>query len=250
MTNNPNLLPFPVGDAGSRAAALTLVSHDLCPYVQRAAIALAEKGVPFRRIYVDLADKPAWFVALSPLGKVPLLHVAGSGGDAAVIFESAVILEYLEDTQAVPLHPAEPLDRARHRAWIEFGSAILAAIGRFYSARVDDELTEAAERLAGLFRRLEDEFGEGPWFAGADFSLVDAVYAPIFRYFDTFDRVGDFGILADKPKLAAWRTRLAERPSVRDAVKADYPDLLWDFIARRDSALSARLVSRERKVAV
>ncbi|MGD9883263.1 MAG: glutathione S-transferase family protein, partial [Reyranella sp.] len=56
---------------------LTLVSFDLCPYVQRAAIALAEKGVPFERRTVDLADKPDWFKAMSPLGKVPLLQVDG-----------------------------------------------------------------------------------------------------------------------------------------------------------------------------
>lgn len=73
---------------------LTLVSFDLCPYVQRAAIALAEKGVPFERRTVDLADKPGWFRAISPLGKVPLLQV----GDA-VLFESAVIVEYLDDTE-------------------------------------------------------------------------------------------------------------------------------------------------------
>ncbi|TGU31135.1 glutathione S-transferase family protein, partial [bacterium M00.F.Ca.ET.152.01.1.1] len=54
---------------------LTLVSHHLCPYVQRAAIALAEKAVPFERVNVDLADKPDWFRAISPLGKVPLLRV-------------------------------------------------------------------------------------------------------------------------------------------------------------------------------
>ena len=250
MSETPKIAPFPAGEAGGETAALTLVSHDLCPYVQRAAIALSEKGVAFRRVYVDLADKPAWFAALSPLGKVPLLHVAGPDGDTSVIFESAVILEYLEDTQAVPLHPSDPLDRARHRSWIEFGSAILAAIGRFYSAQSEDELAEAAGRLSGLFLRVETELGEGPWFAGADFSLVDAVFAPIFRYFDTFDRIGDFGVLADKPKLTAWRSRLADRPSVRDAVNADYPDLLWDFIARRNSALSARLPSQERKLAV
>jgi len=70
---------------------LTLVSFDLCPYVQRAAIALAEKGVPFERRDVDLANKPDWFEAISPLGKVPLLQV-----DDEVLFESAVIVEYLE----------------------------------------------------------------------------------------------------------------------------------------------------------
>src|SRR6185295_20138660 len=79
---------------------LTLVSHRLCPYVQRAAIALAEKGVPFTRRDVDLANKPDWFKAISPLGKVPLLQV-----DNEVLFESAVIVEYLEETQAPALHP-------------------------------------------------------------------------------------------------------------------------------------------------
>ncbi|MDH3236478.1 MAG: glutathione S-transferase N-terminal domain-containing protein, partial [Alphaproteobacteria bacterium] len=73
---------------------LTLVSHHLCPYVQRAAIALAEKAVEFERIYIDLANKPDWFRALSPLGKVPVLKV-----DDRALFESAVILEYLEETQ-------------------------------------------------------------------------------------------------------------------------------------------------------
>lgn len=91
--------------------ALTLVSHPLCPYVQRIAVSLVEKGVPFERIDVDLARKPGWFLALSPLGRTPVLRV----GDRA-IFESAVILEYLEETQPHPLHPADPLARAEHRA--------------------------------------------------------------------------------------------------------------------------------------
>src|ERR1700682_5290501 len=104
-------------------APLILISHDLCPYVQRAVIALAEKGVAFERIDIDLADKPDWFKAISPLGKIPLLRVG-----EAVIFESAVIVEYLEETQPNPLHPADPLQRARHRAAIEFASAILSDI--------------------------------------------------------------------------------------------------------------------------
>jgi glutathione S-transferase len=52
---------------------LTLISHKLCPYVQRAVIALTEKGVPFERIDIDLANKPDWFLKISPLGKVPVL---------------------------------------------------------------------------------------------------------------------------------------------------------------------------------
>jgi glutathione S-transferase len=93
------------------AALLKLISHKLCPYVQRAVIALTARGVAFERIDIDLASKPDWFPAISPLGKTPVLLV----GDTA-IFESAVILEYLEETQPYQLHPADPLGRAEHRA--------------------------------------------------------------------------------------------------------------------------------------
>jgi glutathione S-transferase len=212
--------------------SLTLVSHHLCPYVQRAAISLAEKAVPFDRIHVDLADKPAWFLDLSPLGKTPVLKV----GDRA-IFESAVILEYLEETRPHPLHPADALRRAEHRAWIEFGSAVLSDIAGLYSATDQAAFAAKADALATKFARLESHLGPGSWFDG-DFSLVDAVFGPVFRYFDVFDRIGEFGALTGKPKVAAWRKALAARPSIRHAVGADYVSRLEKFLAARPSHLS------------
>jgi len=215
------------------AAPLKLISHKLCPYVQRAVIALTEKGVAFERIDVDLANKPDWFLAISPLGKTPVLQV----GDTA-IFESAVILEYLEETQPKPLHPADPLRRAEHRAWIEFGSAALNDIAGLYGAPNDLAFQSKTIQLEQRFARLETRVLASPWFDGENFSLVDAVFGPVFRYFDVFDEIGDFGILAKKPKLAQWRKSLAERPSVRAAVSPEYPALLRDFLKRRNSWIS------------
>jgi glutathione S-transferase len=214
------------------AVPLKLISHKLCPYVQRAVIALAEKGVPFERTDIDLANKPDWFLKVSPLGKTPVLLV----GDHA-IFESAVILEYLEETQANPLHPADALRRAEHRSFIEFGSAILNDIAGLYAASDEAAFTARALQLKQRFERLEARL-VGPWFDGETFSLVDAVFGPVFRYFDVFDEIGDFGILGAKPKVARWRQNLAARASVRSAVSADYPALLRDFIDRRRSYLS------------
>jgi glutathione S-transferase len=215
-------------------ARLKLVSHRLCPYVQRAAIALAEKSTDFERVYVDLAAKPAWFTSMSPLGKVPLLEVGGR-----TIFESAVILEYLEDTIAPALHPADPLQRAEHRSWIEFGSAILNDIAGLYNAADAASFVAKRDGLASRFARLEQRLAAAPWFDGEDFSLVDAVFAPVFRYFDAFDRLGIAGILDNRPKLARWRASLAGRPSVIGAVAADYPERLLAFLAARDSHISA-----------
>jgi glutathione S-transferase len=211
-----------------------LVSHRLCPYVQRAAILLAEKGVQFERRDVDLANKPAWFLAISPLGKTPVLLV-----DGVAIFESAVICEYLEDTLAPRLHPADALDRARHRSWIEFGSAVLGAIGAFYNAPDGDALAARARDLRAKFGHIEATLGSGPYFAGAGFSVVDAVFGPVFRYFDVFDAVRDFQVFDGLPKVQAWRTALAGRASVKNAVSGDYERLLLDFIVARGSALSS-----------
>jgi glutathione S-transferase len=215
------------------AARLRLISHKLCPYVQRAVIALTEKGVPFERIDVDLANKPGWFLAISPLGKTPVLQV----GDTA-IFESAVILEYLEESQPKPLHPADPLRRAEHRAWIEFSSAVLNDIAGFYTAADEAAFKARTAQLEQKFARLEARVVASSWFDGENFSLVDAVFGPVFRYFDVFDEIGDFGILAGKPKLARWRVSLAARPSVKSAVSAEYPALLRDFLIRRNSRIS------------
>jgi len=224
-------------------AALKLISHKLCPYVQRAVIALTEKGIAFERIDIDLSNKPDWFLKISPLGKTPVLVV----GDKA-IFESAVILEYLEETQASPLHPAEALVRAEHRGWIEFGSTVLNDIAGFYAAKDEATFKAKAAQLDQRFARLEERVVAAPWFDGEKFSLVDAVFGPVFRYFDVFDEIGDFGILSGKPKLAQWRKNLAARPSVRGAVSADYPALLRDFIDRRQSWLS-QLQADKRKAA-
>ncbi len=220
------------------APSLTLVSHHLCPYVQRAAIALLEKDVPFERVMIDLANKPKWFLAVSPLGKVPLLRVSRPDGGDVVLFESNVICEYIEETQADPkLHPADPLERAQHRAWMEFGSTILADLWGFETTQ-DPAVYEAKRAaVAAKFVRVEAALGEGPYFAGGRFSLVDAVFAPIFRYFDVFDTIADTGVFAGTPKVSAWRTALFERASVRNAVGPDYPERLRAFLVRHDAHL-------------
>lgn len=213
---------------------LTLISHNLCPYVQRAVISLTEKSVPFDRIDVDLANKPDWFKAISPLGKTPVLMV----GDRA-IFESAVILEYLEETQPAPLHPENPLTRAEHRSWIEFTSSVLNEIWGLYVAPDARAFEEKARVLGTKFSQLEGRLDPiGPYFDGLRFSLVDAVSGPMFRYFDAFDKIGDFGVLSDKPRILAWRETLAARASVKMAVNEDYAQKLWAFLLARNSHIS------------
>ncbi len=217
-----------------------LISHALCPYVQRVAIALGERGIAFERVDIDLANKPDWFLALSPLGKVPLLQV----GDK-VLFESAVILEFLEDTLPQKLHPSDPLERAEHRGWMEFGSAVLNAIAGLYSAADAEAYGSKAADLRSRLERLEQALGDGPWFAGHSFSLVDAVYAPVFRYFDVFAAEGLGNPASGLPRISPWRQNLMARSSVMKAVSEDYPQRLADFLRARNSPMSRLLLQKK-----
>lgn len=212
---------------------LKLVSHHLCPYVQRAVITLLEKEIPHQRTYIDLSNKPDWFRQISPLGKVPLLKV----GDE-VLFESAVICEYLDEITPGSLHPTDPLAKAKHRAWIEFGSSILNTIAGFYNAATEEAFEQKRRDLVDKFAWVERHWQGNGYFAGDRFLLVDAVYGPIFRYFDVFDAIADFKVFVNTPNVRGWRQALQARSSIQQAVTGDYPERLLMFLIQRHSYLS------------
>src|SRR5579863_5589346 len=93
-----------------------LISFKTCPWVQRAAIVLREKNVEFEFVHISADNRPDWFKAISPHGKVPVLRIA----DGTALFESNAIAEYLDETIAPRLHPADPVQRAINRAWTDF----------------------------------------------------------------------------------------------------------------------------------
>lgn len=190
--------------------SLKLISFSLCPFVQRACISLQERGVEYDVTYIDLANKPAWFLELSPTGKVPLLLVEGK-----VVFESQVIAEYLDETHPPSLHPAEPLERARHRSWIEFSSS-LGGPGWLIQASADaEQVAQQVEEANAALARLEPEV-VGPFFSGDDFSLVDAAVAPMLQRLHWAHEIApELGLFAPTPRVLAWTETLLARPSVQ-----------------------------------
>lgn len=216
---------------------LELISNELCPYTQRAAILLAEKGIAFERRYLDLAAKPDWFLALSPLGKVPLLRVA-----EGVVFETVAICEYIEEAlPGRPLLAGSALARAQQRSWAEFASACIADVFGLYMAADAAAFERQRGVLATRFAALERALGDSTWFAGAEFGLVDAAFAPLFRLFESFDRIADFGCFDGLRRLPAYRGRLAARASVQAAVLPDYAERFERYLAGCASYLAARV---------
>lgn len=214
--------------------SLKLISHNLCPYVQRSIITLGEKQIPHQRIYIDLGEKPDWFTEISPTGKVPLLLV----DEKHVIFESAVICEFLNEITPESLHPEDPIEKAKHRAWSEFASQVLNDIAKLYNAKTSEDYSIQANELSTKFRRLQNAVTL-PYFSGQQFMMVDAAFAPVFRYFDTLDALLPQNVFHGCEKVTAWREALLKRPSVEKAVAPDYSKNLESFLIKRNSFISS-----------
>ena len=207
---------------------LELVSFKLCPFVQRSVITLNYKNLPFEIRYIDLQDPPEWFKEISPFGKVPVLQV----DDDMVLFESAIINEFIDDVTPHSLKPSDPLVLARNRGWIEFGSNSIFDMVKIFSSQDEKEYKEAVETALKNLARVEKEAGEGPWFNGEDFSLVDCAYAPLFMRYQLLNARHRLFDEQDFPRLSEWAKDLLELDAVKTSVVEDFPELFYKHVQK------------------
>lgn len=209
---------------------LELISFPICPFVQRSVITLLEKDADYQVTYIDLANKPDWFLALNPMGKVPVLRV----DDEHVIFESAVINEFVNEVTPGDLHPQDPVTKARDRAWIAFAETLLFDQYRLMMAGDAKAFEDAWHDTEGRLARLEAAV-TGPLWSGEAFSLVDSAVAPLLQRYDLVDRIMGLPDYADFPNLQGWWAALHERPSVPGSVPGDFEDQVRTYFREKDS---------------
>jgi len=199
--------------------ALTLVSFDACPFVQRAAIMLEEQGREYDLKYIDLANRPEWFWKISPLGKVPVLEV-----DGEPIFESVAILEYLDETaESGRLLPENPVTRAKQRMWIIYIGNIMSKAWQLQAAPDEARVRELTKEIRGHFADLTKNLtGDGPLWGGQAYTMVDAAIAPILQRLAWAEKLEPtLGLFDDMPKMRAWRDALLARPSTTASIVPD-----------------------------
>ena len=212
---------------------IELISFDLCPFVQRSVITLLEKDIPFRRTNIDLANKPDWFLQISPLGKVPVLHIDGN-----TLFESAVINEYLDEITPPSMHPQDALQKAMNRAWIEFGSELSNLSFRMLTTQDNSELESAFKTLRERLTFLDRNLDATPFFNGAAFSLIDAAYAPVFiRLEYLLKHLTGAVVPPDCARVMAWSAAILARPSVQGSIIEGFTELATERFQKRGGAL-------------
>ena len=197
------------------ASKIMLCSFKTCPWVQRAAIVLRAKNIEYNITYIDRHNRPDWFLKISPHAKVPVLRI----GDNDALFESNDIAEYLDETAVPQLHPADPLTRARNRAWTDYVPTFASAISTTAYSDSEEEFTKKSAKIAEVFGKLDEALtkrgNSGPYFNGPKLSLVDAAYAPFLQRYTFMDHLRPLGILEKFPHLKAWRDALLAAPAVK-----------------------------------
>ena len=195
-------------------------------------IVLRAKQVDFDVTYINLSDKPDWFLKISPHGKVPVLSV-----DERPLFESNAIAEYLDEMVEPRLHPADPIKRARNRAWTDFVPDFSSGLSAIYWTKAKEEIPEklevAVKRVAKVEEALANERdGSGPYFNDDKLCLVDAAYAPFLQRFAFVEARLNTGLLGDFPLVQAWSDALLANDKVIGSVPANFED---EFIASMHS---------------
>ena len=219
---------------------LELISSDRCPFVQRSVVALEEKKVPYELIILDPYDPPEWFSKISPLGKVPVLRI----DDDAVLFESAVINEFLDESTPGQLHPEQPLQRALNRSWIEFGGGMLSDTFKLMTVKSEAEFNAVIDNLRASLQRISDQLdADGPFFNGPDFSLVDAAYAPLFVRLGILHELIDLDVTGGMEKIARWEAALVAQPSVKVLFTPILKTRFTELMAEKNAWAHSRLAS-------
>ena len=157
-----------------------------------------------------------------------------NGGES--IFESAVINEFVSEINPPVLHPTDLVDKARNRAWIEYGSGMFGNNYQLRNAKTVEDFQTIRAKLIDQISKVEDQIADdGPFFNGEEFSLIDSSYAPFFKHLDLVNQIHDTGVFDNAPKMKRWSDALLSMEAVKKSVVEDFDELFYASLARSGS---------------
>ena len=219
---------------------LELISFKLCPFAQRAIIILNTQKIDFEITYINPMDPPDWFKAISPTGQVPLLKV-----DDQIVFESSVITEFINDISSTSIHPEDVITKANNRSWIAFSSSIFDDLFGLVTGD-EDKFNASKTSLFAKLEKLEKAKGDGTFFNGESFNMIDAALAPIFMRLAWMNEFTDNALsISEFKTLSAWSDAILAVKEVQASVIDGIDDVYYSNIEGREGYLSTLLVDEE-----
>ena len=219
---------------------MKLVTKPGCPFAERTRVVLAWLELDHVVVEIDVENKPDWFKALSPLGKVPLLLHKGEA-----LFESTAINEYLIECFGLDsgLIPKDPVERAKMRAWIQFDeTALVPAFYRLFQT-ADEFVPQRRSAFLARLRVLAEHLGRnGPFILGTSPSLADISLHTHMSRVPVLEAERGLVLGEEFAALETWRAAMMKLPVVRQTTIsfAEMNEDLAPYIANIASGSTAR----------
>lgn len=205
---------------------IKIISFKICPFVQRVTALLEAKKMPYELEFIQLTDKPQWFLDLSPTGQVPLL-VTESG---EALFESDAIVEYIEEISEPLEAGITPEQRAKDRAWSYQGSKLYLPQCSTMRSGDQETLLERSENLTKAFEKVEKALApEGNYFKGRQLSNVDIAWLPILHRAHIIKEHTGHDFLKQFPKMQNWQKTIMASGLAEASVADDFEKYFTDF---------------------
>ncbi len=213
---------------------IELISFRLCPFVMRTQITGLEKGVEFKTTYIDLQNKPKWFLEQSPTGAVPAVKI-----DGYFIFESAVICDLIDELTSGTLYPADPLEKFHNKSWINFASDLLFKQFASFTALEEAEFEEKVGEMLALMQVLENKISDKPFWNGEQFGIIDASYAPLLHRFQLINEEFNIDYLLEFPKIKYWTDSILKKDSVQRICNDKFESEYLSYLAKQKAYLAS-----------
>ena len=205
---------------------MKIVSFKICPFVQRVTALLETKGVDYDIEYIDLSNKPQWFLDISPNAQVPILIA----DDDRVLFESDAIVEYIDEVVGEPTLSQDPVTKSQDRAWSYLASKNYLV--QCSSQRSADEATlnERVGKISKAFDKIAGRLAEGGKFAHGDqMGAIDIAWLPILHRAAIISQHSGYDYLKDHPILQDWQAAVLATGIPEKSVPEDFEERFTSF---------------------
>ncbi|GLO63559.1 glutathione S-transferase [Vibrio sp. MACH09] len=205
---------------------LKVISFKICPFVQRVTAALEAKNLPYQIEYINLKDKPQWFLEISPNGQVPIVTTE----NGTVLFESDAIIEYIEDEYGPLEQRVSNEQRAIDRAWSYFGSKNYLPQCGTMSSKDKDTFQQRETKLRTVFEKVEKQLTNDSMFFKSDvISNVDIAWLPLLHRAAIVKQHTGFDFLCGLPNAQTWQQNLLDTGLADRSVSSDFIEKFSDF---------------------
>ena len=216
---------------------MKVVSFKICPFVQRVTALLSVKKIKYDIEYIDLNQKPEWFIKISPNDQVPILIT--EDGDA--LFESDAIIEYIEEVAPPVLFNSNPVIKAQERAWSYLATKnYLTQCGAQRSDSID-ALQKNSDKLNKAFATLDKKLSNSQYFNGSSLGMVDIAWLPLLHRAAIIEKHAGYDFIGAFKKVKALQKNILATAIPQKSVSDDFEEKFNAFYLSENTYLGQRV---------